>query len=79
MPEKKKRTVGGLSTRAVRTRVRLAMSVDVDGVEHSGRMKRSDAERIVIDYLLDNPQLLRDNLRVTLRLGEQTEAEDGER
>lgn len=80
MPEEKKkhRTVGGLNTRTVRTRVTLTLPVDIDGVEHSGRMTRADAQRLVVDYLLDNPQVLRDNLKVTLRLGHQTETASDE-
>lgn len=65
----KKRTVGGLNTRTVRTRVTLSIPVDIDDVAFSGRVTKVEAERLAIDYLLNNPQILRDNLRVTLRLG----------
>jgi hypothetical protein len=64
----KKRTVGGLNTRTVRTRVTLSIPVDIDDVAFSGRVTNEIAERLAIDFLLDNPQILRDNLRVTLRL-----------
>ena len=76
--EKKRRTVGGLSTRTVRTRVQMSLPVDIYDVAHEGRMTKAEASRLAIDYLLDNPQILRDNLRVTLRLGQETETASDE-
>jgi hypothetical protein len=69
MTDSKIRTVGGLNTRTVRTRVTLSLAVDIGDVDFDGRMTKAEAERLAINYLLDNPQMLRDNLRVTLRLG----------
>lgn len=71
--EKKKKTVGGLNTRTVRTRAKLSLPIDIDGVEYDGRMTKAEAQRLAVEFLLDNPQVLRDNLRVTLRLGLETE------
>jgi hypothetical protein len=47
----------------------MSLAVDVDRpADKTGRMTRVEAERLVIEYLLENPQVLRDNLRVTFRI-----------
>lgn len=59
----------GLDTKLIRTRVKLSLPVDLDRpADAKGRMTRAEAERLVIDWLLENPTVLRDNLRVTFRL-----------
>jgi hypothetical protein len=59
----------GLDTKTLRTRVKLSLPVDVDRpAGYVGKMKRVDAERLVIDWLIQNPEVLRENLRVTFRL-----------
>jgi hypothetical protein len=58
-----------LNTKTIRTRVRLSLPVDIDRpAGYVGKMRRVDAERLAIEWLLKNPTVLRDNLRVTLRL-----------
>jgi hypothetical protein len=39
-------------------------------------MRRVDAERLAIEWLLKNPTVLRDNLRVTLRIERDGEPND---
>jgi hypothetical protein len=59
----------GLDTKLIRTRVKLSLPVDLDRpADVTGRMTRAQAERLVIEWLLENPTVLRDNLRVSFRL-----------
>ena len=63
-----------LNTKTIRTRVRLSLPVDIDRpAGYVGKMKRVDAERLAIEWLLKNPTVLRDNLRVSLRVEEDGE------
>jgi hypothetical protein len=66
-----------LNTKTIRTRVRLSLPVDIDRpAGYVGKMKRVDAERLAIEWLLKNPTVLRDNLRVTLRIERDGEPND---
>ena len=67
----------GLDTKLIRTRVHLSLPVDIDRpAGYVGKMKRVDAERLAIEWLLKNPTVLRDNLRVTLRIERDGEPND---
>ena len=66
-----------LNTKTIRTRVRLSLPVDIDRpAGYVGKMRRVDAERLAIEWLLKNPTVLRDNLRVTLRIERDGEPND---
>jgi hypothetical protein len=66
-----------LNTKTIRTRVRLSLPVDIDRpAGYVGKMRRVDAERLAIEWLLENPTVLRDNLRVTLRIERDGEPND---
>lgn len=65
----------GLDTKLIRTRARLSLAVDLDRpADKTGRMTRAEAERLVIDWLLENPTVLRDNLRVSFRVEKDGES-----
>jgi hypothetical protein len=47
----------------------LSLPVDIDRpADYVGKMRRVDAERLAIEWLLENPTVLRENLRVKLRV-----------
>ena len=47
----------------------LSLPVDIDRpADYVGKMRRVDAERLAIEWLLKNPTVLRENLRVKLRV-----------